>query len=306
MYQLKKIVVSVDLSDLDEEVIRYTSIIADIMKADTVYFLHVAKDLNLPEEILEKYPDLMAPADETIKHEVQDTVNKYFNQKEGAACSVEVIEGRPTDILLKYAKRKHVDLIILGRPSSKEKFPVNIGKIAELSTCSVLFVPKHADIKIDNLVVAMDFSKNAESALEQAMHIAQAGENVNVYGHHVYHVPSGYHYTGKSYEEFADIMLSHAKKDAQKFYKKYNISEAECIMTYSLTEDDKIHDEINKFAAQRKADMILIGSRGRTAAASMLLGSVAEKLLRYDNSIPLFIVKDKKENMGFLEALLKI
>lgn len=183
---------------------------------------------------------------------------------------------------------------------------MNIGKIAELSSCSILFVPKHADIKIDNLVVAMDFSQNAESALEQALHIAEAGENVNVYGHHVYQVPHGYYKTGKSYEEFADIMLANAKKDAQKFYKKYNIPETKCIMTYSLTEDDKIHDELNAFAEKQNADMILIGSRGRTAAASILLGSVAEKLLHYDNNIPLFIVKNKKENMGFLEALLKI
>lgn len=306
MYQLKKIIVSVDLSDLDEEVIRYSSIIADIMDADTLYFLHIAKSLNLPKEVAEKYPDLLAPTDETIKHQVQETVSKYFKERDNTKSIIEVIEGKPTDTLLKYTKRKNADLIILGKPSAKEESQINIGKIAELSSCSALFVPKHADIKIDNLVVAMDFSKNAENALEQAIHIAEAGKNVKVYGHHVYHVPHGYYKTGKSYEEFAGIMLANAKKDAQKFYKKHNVTEAECIMTYSLSEDDKIHDELNKFATQHNADMILVGSRGRTAAASMLLGSVSEKLLHYDNNSPLFIVKNKKDNMGFLEALLKL
>lgn len=306
MYQLKKIVVSVDLSGLDEEVIRYASIITEIMDADRLYFLHVAKNLNLPHEVAESYPDLLAPVDETIKHEVKATVQKYFSERKDTKSTIDVIEGKPTDTLLKFAKRKNADLIICGKPSANIKPEINIGKVAELSECSALFVPKDADIKIDNLVVAMDFSKNAEQALEQAIKIAEAGTDVKIYGHHVYTVPHGYYKTGKSYEQFADIMLENAKKDAHKFFGKYNLSEKTCIMTYSLSDDEKIHDELKVFAENHDADMILVGSRGRTAAASILLGSVSERLLHYDNNIPLFVVKNKKENMGFLEALFRM
>ncbi len=306
MYQLKRLVVGVDLSEMDEEVIRYASIIAEIMDADTIYFLHVAKNLNLPKRVAKKYPDLLAPVDETIKHQVQQTVGKYFSERDGTESHIEVLEGKPTDTILNYIRHKNADLLVVGKPPVGQKSDINIGRIAELSNCSVLFVPKHADIKIDNLVVAMDFSKNAESALEQAAHIAEEGKDVKVYGHHVYHVPHGYYKTGKSYEEFANIMLENAKKDAKKFCKRCSISDQQYEMTYSLSEDDKIHDELNKFAIEQDADMILVGSRGRTAAASILLGSVSEQLLHYDNNIPLFIVKNKKENMSFLEALLRI
>lgn len=306
MYKLKRIVVSVDLSDLDEEVIRYSSVIAEIMNADTIYFLHVAKDLNLPKDVTEKYPDLIAPVDENIKHQVQETIDKYFSCRKGTDSQVEIVEGKPTDALLKFVKRKEADLIILGRYLDKKTSKINMSRVAEISSCSVLFVPAHADIKIDNLVVAIDFSMHAKEALEQALHIAHAGNQVKVYGHHVYHVPHGYYKTGKSYEEFAKIMLDNAKKEEQKFFKKYKIPEEECLMTYSLTEDDKIHDELNAFAEQKDADMILVGSRGRTAAASILLGSVSEKLLHYKNDIPLFIVKNKNENMNFLQALMKL
>lgn len=306
MYKLKKIVVSVDLSDLDEEVIRYASVIAEIMDADTMYFLHVAKDLNLPEDIAKKYSDLVAPVDETIKQQVQETVDKYFSHRTNTKCYIDILEGNPTDKLLKYVKQKNADLIVLGKPQRKEEHKVKLGRVAELCNCSALFVPPHADIKIDNLVVAIDFSSHAEEALEQALHIAHAGNQVKVYGHHVYHVPHGYYKTGKSYEEFAKIMLDNAKKEEQKFFKKYQIPEEECLMTYSLTEDDKIHDELSAFAEQKGADMILVGSRGRTAAASILLGSVSERLLHHKNTIPLFIVKNKKETMNFLQALMEL
>ena len=49
-----------------------------------------------------------------------------------------------------------------------------------------------------------------------------------------------------------------------------------------------------------------MGSKGRTASASILLGSVAEKLVQANNEIPMLILKKKGENMGFFEALFKI
>jgi nucleotide-binding universal stress UspA family protein len=308
MYQLKRIMVCVDLSTMDEEVICYASEISEIMEADTIYFLHVAKDLNLPEDIAKKYKDVLAPIDETIKHQVEDTVSKYFNKQTSTKIHIDVLEGQPTDLVIKYAKRKDVDLIVMGKHRGKERPKIQLDRVVELSHCSVLYVPKKAEIKIDTIVVAMDFSEHAKLALEQAIRIKEKREAVNIYGLHVYHVPSGYHMTGKSYEEFAEIMKGHAQNDARKFFKKHkaDIDEATCEMHYALTEDDRIDDELNDFATNKNADVIMIGSQGRTAAAAFLLGSVAEHILHYDNNIPVFVVKKKNENMSFLQALMKI
>jgi nucleotide-binding universal stress UspA family protein len=306
MYQLKRILVCVDLSEMDEDVIRYSSEITKLAEADTVYFLHVAKDLNLPPEIAEKYQNVLAPMDETIKHQVQDTVNKYFGERSGTQTDIDILEGKPTDQVLKYAKRKDVDLIVMGKHSGNTKPKVNQAKIAEISHCSVLFVPKGADIKIDSVMVAVDFSEYAKMALEQALHFKNKKEHMTVYGHHVYTVPHGYYKTGKSHKEFGEIMEGHAMKDADKFFKKYDLDKKLCEMRYTLSNDDKVHDELNDFAVNKDVDMILIGSQGRTAAAALLLGSVAEHILHYDNHLPVFIVKNKNDNMGLLQALLKI
>nr|WKN37660.1 universal stress protein [Tunicatimonas sp. TK19036] len=305
MYHLKRIVVSVNLIDLDEEVIRYASIVSQIMDADTIYFVHIAETLNLPENLDKQYRDVLAPVDETIKHEVQGTVDKYFAKEKNTACSIDILEGRPTDELIKYGKRKDADLIILGKPDEQAQ-KIKLGKVVELSACSVLFVPKHADIKIEKIAVALDFSEHAKMALEQALKFAEEGRNVTIYGQHIYQVPHGYSKTGKSYEEFKTIMENNAKKDAEQFFKQYHLSENLCEMRYQLSEDAKIDDELFGFAEEKDVDLLVIGSRGRTAAASILLGSVAERLLHYKNNIPLFIVKEKNSNMGFFEALFKI
>ena len=306
MYQLKRIVVCIDLSSNDEDIVRYSSVVADLVDADTVYFLHVAKDLNLPEEITRKNPEMLAPVDETIKHEVRITVEQYFGKNETTETHIDILEGKPTDLLLKYAKRKNVDLIIMDKHIDSAKSKVNPGKIAELSHCSVLFVPAGSNRKIEKVMVAADFSDHSKLAFEQALHIQEQNDDLTIYGIHVYTVPNGYHKTGKSYEEFAEIMKGHAQKDAVEFFEKHDIDRSLCEMRYLLSEDDKIHDELNQFAMEKKVDIILIGSQGRTRAASLLLGSIAENILRYENNIPVFIVKEKNSNMSFFEAILKI
>jgi len=306
MYQLKRILVCVDLSEMDEDVIRYAAEISKLVDADSVYFLHVAKDLNLPKEIAEKYQDVLAPVDETIKHQVETLAQKFFTKNNGTTTDIDVLEGKPTDIVLKYAKRKDADLIVMGKHHGKSKPTVKLGKIAELSHCSVLFVPKGADIQIESIMVAADFSENSKMALEQSLHFKKQKEDVIVYGHHVYTLPQGYSKTGKSHDEFSQIMRGNAIRDADKFFDKHDIDKELCEMRYTLSEDQEVHDELNDFAIDKDVDMIAIGSQGRTAAASLLLGSVAEQVLNYNNHIPVFIVKKKNANMGLLEAILKI
>ena len=306
MYQLKRIVVSIDLTDLDEEVVSYTSVIAEIMDADTIYFVHIAQSLDLPDNLAKEYQSTLAPVDETIKHETRTTVDKHFTSRPDTDIYVDVLEGKATEALLKYAKQKEADLIVLGKPNRNRRPPLHLGKIAELSTCSVLFIPKGADIQIEKIGVAMDFSEHSDRALQQAFRIAKEGTNVTIYGLHVYKVPSGFSKTGKSYEEFAQLMERHAREDAAKFFKKHKIDDTTCEMRYKLSEDAAIHDELQAFSEEKNLDMLLIGSQGRTAAASLLLGSVSEEMVHYENNIPLFIVKEKDSNMGFFEALFKL
>ena len=56
----------------------------------------------------------------------------------------------------------------------------------------------------------------------------------------------------------------------------------------------------------KKGDLIVIGSKGRTRAASLLLGSVAVKLLDMNCYMPMIIVKNQQKNMGFLQALFRL
>jgi nucleotide-binding universal stress UspA family protein len=75
---------------------------------------------------------------------------------------------------------------------------------------------------------------------------------------------------------------------------------------FVLSEDEDYADELVDFINSYQPDLIFVGSKGHTNASVLLLGSVAEKLAMKLGKTPLFIVKQKGENLGFFEALLKI
>ena len=62
------------------------------------------------------------------------------------------------------------------------------------------------------------------------------------------------------------------------------------IVTLSGREDD----EILRFAEQQKANLIVMGTHGRTGVEHVFFGSVAEKVLRR-SPFPVFVIPCKKK-----------
>jgi len=303
MYKIDRVLVALDLTALDEAIISYASKVAELLEVSHVYFFHVAKSLDIPEEISKKYPDLMAPLDESLKNDLQKKVSAHFLYE--CDYSIVVREGNPTDKILRWSDIKEVDLIMVGRKIQLKGSGVLPSKLSRLAHCSMLYVPENSRLSIDKILVPVDFSKNSSLALDAAMNFKK-GNEVIVYMQNAYQVPWGYHTTGKSYEEFAEIMKENALKSATRFLKQNKIKEDDVEVVLSLDKDKDPAEVAYTEATQRKVDMIIMSSKGRSGLANFIMGSVASKMTELDSSIPLFIAKNKADNMGFFEALLKV
>jgi len=119
-------------------------------------------------------------------------------------------------------------------------------------------------------------------------------------------VPTGYHVSGKSYDEFAEIMKQNAEESFNKFIAEYDTKGIPVEAKFELDNNNDIARKIYQFALKNKASAIAVGSKGRTQVAAVLIGSIAEKLIRLNSQIPTIVVKQRRHNMDFLEALLKI
>jgi len=295
--------VTLDLTEMDEHVIRYVAMISKILPIERIFFLHVAKTLEFPEELIQKYPTLMAPLDESIQAEIEQKVGQYF---QGSEVKTECIvrDGAPIDKILKLAKVKSVDLIVMGRKKSLKGSGLVSSHIARKCPCSLLLVPENFRPEIKKVLIPVDFSRHSALAVHQAEVLTKKSPK-DMALVHIYNVPTGYYKIGKTYEEFDEIIRGHARNECAKFQKDHQFSgDLECsFLSSKLDENEKL---VHARAIEFGADIIAIGSRGRTTASSILIGSMAEKLVFHESDIPVLIVKNKGENMGFLEAILRV
>lgn len=304
MKYFSKAMVGLDLTEMDDILIKKVAVFAKFLGIEKCYFVHVSKNLEIPQEILSQYPDLIAPTDESIEAIINNKLKEYSFPTE-VETEIFVEEGsHPLDTFLRWAKLKDADLIIMGRKEELPGHGVLADGVAKKAPCSILLLQEKRMVKLPKKILMLtDFSSHNHMFYEFGEEIA-TNVNAELVPMHIFDVPHGYSKTGKSFEEFSDIMKENAKKDFKKFVSRHEKSDLECEMV--LNDGRNIAIQITDFAKKIDADLILLGSRGRTTSAAILLGSTAEKLISYNKLLPMLIFKKKGETMGFFDALFKI
>ena len=306
MYQYKRWMIGIDFSEMDADLLKYASFLAAIAQPEKVYLINVQEDLDIPDELKEAFPDFTQPRDESLKKEMISLADSYFTY-EGAEIDFKVVEGSPRKELLNWSSIKEVDLILVGKKLSSKATGVIPGQLARKALCSVLFVPENPAHQLDKFWVAADFSPHAKMATEEALMMAEKQEDPTITLHHVYNVPLGYYKTGKTEEQFAQIMLEHAQKKYHRFLEEIS-GNTDLITPFFSYDHDRFTpaEHVMNHATDANADLILIGARGRNFLTALFLGSVAEKILKINEQIPLLLVKRKDASMdlgSWLESI---
>ena len=306
MENIKRILVAVDLTEMDESLIKYIAYLSNEIKLDKVYFINVMKSMELPEKIVQKYPNMAAPMDEATKKEIQYTIDEEAGNQLKVDYEIKVTDGDAADKILKWAKIKDVDMIVMGRKVGMDDHGIVSSTIVRLAPCTVVFVPEVLPELLKRMVVPIDFSKESKLALEYALFIAKRIKDIKITFLNVYTVPVGYHVSGKTYDEFAEVMRQNAEESFKEFIAEFDTKSLNMEAKFVLDKNNDIAKTIYQFALKNKATGITIASKGRTQAAAVLLGSIAEKLIKVNSQIPTIVAKKPRHNLRFLEALLKI
>ena len=99
-------------------------------------------------------------------------------------------------------------------------------------------------------------------------------------------------------------MKGHAEKNYQEFIKKIDLKGISAVPKFRL-EDKEYRGIWEELLEEREVNLLIMGSRGRKAGAGVLLGSIAEHLIK-TTTVPLLAVKKKGTGLGLLDALLKL
>lgn len=307
MYLIKKLIVCLDQTPLDQTLIEHAAFISQINQTRKIYFASVIKNLTIPKEILEEFPNLVENMITERKEAMHKLVEAHFPESKNLSISYIVKEGTLSKKIIKLAEEKSADMIIIGRKVLLPGTGVASQRLARRASCSLLIVPEGSKPKISKLLVPSDFSDYSKDALEEAILIAEnLSGKVEIVCQNVFHVPSGYHFTGKTFEEFSEIMRTYAEINFKKFIRKIDTKGIKVTPMYTIDDDDDPVQEIVSTAMEIKADGIVIGAKGRTAATALFIGSIAERLIQYNDKLPLLVTRPKGKNAGILDYILEI
>jgi len=306
MYQLDNILVCLDLSDMDDSLIRYSNYLVEKFKPTTVTFLHVMKSYDIPEEIISAFPHLNEPISEVVKEELTEKINELFKHDKTTQTIIGVKEGTTTDTIVRYAREQNITFTLMGKKIGYEGQGGIVRKVLNIIPSSVLLISETSQPKMDHLMVRMDFSKMSAMALRMAIRMKES-TGAKISCHHVYKLPLKYfpQSSPKNDKKLMEHVERHSKKEYAKFIKKNKLESEEIPCTNSLDPENEEANILYRQALTIGADLILIGSKIKSELAEILIDSTSEKLAAADKNIPAFIVKDRKQTMGFLKALFK-
>ena len=134
-------------------------------------------------------------------------------------------------------------------------------------------------LAMQRILVATDFSPHSEVALQYAAELAKAFDaevlicHVVEGGNILSDLPPG----GEAYfpPNLVRIQIERAEKECRRLLETSGIARGEAVVGAGNP-----FYEIVRLARERDADLIIVGTHGRGAVAHVLLGSVAERVVR--------------------------
>lgn len=302
MYRYKRILVNFNLDEGDANIIKYVSVISQMAKSEKIYFLYTEKQMDIPAGLIKEYPQLTESAADFARDKIRQSIKNIFEKDNKQETTIIVNEGQVLDEILKQVRINGIDLVLYGMSKDQPQSRNMAAKLARKVSCSVLVVPEGAGFNLKNLAVAVDFSEHSADAMNTVLAFAKAARVSKINMIHVYQVPTGYHKTGKSFDEFAEIMKGHAQKQVAEFKSRFDTRGIQIEEHYRL--DTKPVEAIAKDVSENDITFLAVGARGRGAGAAVLLGSISEGLIENLN-IPVLAVKKKGTSLNILNTLFK-
>lgn len=220
-----------------------------------------------------------------VKDEMKNTYAKQLETHKN--CTVEAIPGIPHTEILRIARKKNIDLIVMGsstREESKENYAYTnmagstLQAVTKSARCPVLIIGRPVASMwggFSNIVFGTDFSKASDSAFLFALNIAKTlGCTLHLF--HAFDISAVHSGKVMEQDEIEDRML-----EAREKIRKRYLPQIKGFNDYEIEIWEGIpYVEIVKYARENYADLIIMSHHTRTPPPEKaMLGSTVEQVV---------------------------
>lgn len=196
--------------------------------------------------------------------------------------SAKLVSGLPWTVIVSELEDPTYDLVVIGTHGRSGLARILLGSVAEKivrhAPCSVLAVRPDAEAKpFTNILCPTDFSDTSQHAGELALSLVAPGGKVTLL--HVVEIPVAY--SGEpAVEGFIRDLDQHANKLLETWAAQLRKTTPVPITARSRIGSPGTQT-LHVLDLDPTIDLIVMGTHGRTGISRMLLGSVAEKIMRH-------------------------
>ncbi len=252
--------------------------------------------------VIETNPEL-----ETIAPQITEKAEKSAREhlesiqkrakKDGVECNIIIRAGEDSyRYIVDEAAKNNISMIIMGRRGRSGLKRLMMGSVTSrvigLAPCNVLVVPEAARVEFKSIVVATDGSKYSLAAASEAIGLAKQNKSeltaISVVPSELM-TPTDIDLTMTNKELISDKEMHEAEKNV-KAVKEAALKEDVAVKAFVMS--GRSADAIIEIARDKNADLIVLGSHGRTGLEKLLMGSVAERVIVL-SSCAVLVVKAK-------------
>ena len=304
MIEIRRILCPVDFSDHSRRALDHAIAIARWYQS-TVTALHVVSPAAVaayaPGPVV-LAPMVMTPVDR--ERFLVDT--RAFIQAEaapGVAVDAVIREGSAAAEILDLATDMAADLLVIGTHGRSGFERLLLGSVAEKvlrkARCPVLTVPRRhpdavpaAPVLFRRILCAVDFSKSSMHALTYALSLAQEADACLTVVHVLGAEVVGQVGIGEEHPGLAALRQRHEEDARALLEKAVPESSAAYCKAETLLVRGKPWREILRVAADRRAELIVMGVQGRGAVDLMFFGSTTQHVVR-DAICPVLTLREQ-------------
>ena len=280
MSQLRRIVVGYTPTPDGELALRSALALAEQSQA-SVYLLHVVEPY--PVYVKMRFPTVPAQAVlEEVVQKMRVQLEERIRQADFSKvkAEVDVHVGKPFVSLISTCKEWKGDIIVVGASSrGEERFLGSTGeRVLRKASVPVLIAKRDLPVGPKTVLIPTDFSSYAKQAAQEALALVRGFGGRAVFLHVLdiqYIYPAAY---GTEAVILPPVQPEELEPDWQEFLQDLPLGAG--LSWEKQTHEGRAAQTVADTAMDIGADLIVIGTHGRTGIAHMLLGSVAEQILR--------------------------
>lgn len=284
MNALKTILVAIDFGRASEAALAQALRMAAWNRA-AVHALHVV-DTGVVLEAQEAFAGLQEQIQSALKDDAMDRWNKFMPAHPGRSdCQLHIVVNNPRYATLKLIEELKADLLVMGvrGDDSGGKGPGPLATACtESAPCPVLLAAENHPGAFKRVVACVDFSPTSLRSLTAAARVALQ-DSAALHVLHVYRAPwrdSRLAVLHKVDPARQEAIVSELRARLQKQCESLGEEFKYLKPTVEVVEHQSHGRGIVDYARRVDADLVALGTRGRTNLRDVLLGSTAERVIR--------------------------